>query len=103
MHRAVGRADKVIHRGGVLRVDELRSAITQQGVRGRGATHWDRVVIDYGTACNVAAGKGGDESFKGRPAGGGGGRDCHGKDWVLAGTGRWIWRADSVKRYTRTR
>ena len=54
MHGAVGRADELIHRDGVLRVDELRSAITRQGVRGRGAAHWDRVVTDYGTACNAA-------------------------------------------------
>ena len=46
-----GRADT----GSVLRVlDELRSAITRQGMKGQGAAHWVRVVTDYGTACNVA-------------------------------------------------
>ena len=77
MHGAVGRAGELMHCGGVLRVDELRSAITRQGVRGRGAAHWARVVTDFGTACN-AAGEGGDVLFKGRPAKGGGGRDCYG-------------------------
>jgi len=33
MHGAVWRADELIHRDGVLRVDELRSAIIRQGVR----------------------------------------------------------------------
>ena len=28
---------------------ELHSVITRQGVRGRGAAHWARVVTDYGS------------------------------------------------------
>ena len=45
-----GWTDKLIHYGGVGRVDKMHSITTRQGVRERGTAHWARVVPDYGVA-----------------------------------------------------
>ena len=39
-----GWTDKLIHCGGLGRVDKLHSLTTRQGIREQGNTHWVRVV-----------------------------------------------------------